>query len=53
MLQRFEVNVRTGVRTVIDQKAYKNSDDEVVVLDAGEKVPKGFTEFDPKVDEGK
>jgi len=51
MLQRFEVNVRTGERTVIDQKAYKNDADEVLVLDAGESAPEGFKEFTPVVDE--
>lgn len=46
-LFRVEVNVESGVRADIYQIPYKNSDGEVLVLDAELSPPAGFTEFDP------
>lgn len=43
---RIEVNVITGERMEIAQKAYRKGDD-VVVRDADQAAPDGFTEFDP------
>lgn len=45
-LFRVEVDVNSGERKEIAQKAYRLGD-EVVVVDSGEQPPKGFEEFDP------
>lgn len=50
-LFRTETNLETGDYVEIAQKAYRSDSDSevVVVLDAFEPVPEGFTEFDPSV----
>lgn len=52
-LFRIEFNLETGVRTEIAQRAYRNNDnvDDVLVLDASETAPSGYTEFDPHAEE--
>lgn len=47
MLFRTEFNMRSGEAEHIEQRAYRNGQNEVLVLDAGEAPPPGFVEFDP------
>lgn len=47
-MERIEVNVKTGRRLVIPQKAYINEDGDVVALDASEPIPEGFKEYIPE-----
>lgn len=50
-LFRTETNLETGDYVEIAQKAYRSDSDPdaVVVLDASEPAPEGFSEFDPSV----
>ena len=47
MLFRKEFNVQTGEEAVYEQIAYRNSDGDVLVLDAGDPVPGGYDRFEP------
>lgn len=49
-LFRVEFSLVTQERTVIEQRAYRNGED-VVVLDVGIPAPDGYTEFDPYAQE--
>lgn len=44
---RIEIDAKTGNAVQIQQKAYRNAAGDVVVLDATETPPAGFTEFTP------
>lgn len=45
MISRFEMNVQTGERMEIAQTVYVGAEKEVLVLDDGEKIPQGFSEY--------
>lgn len=47
-LVRHEYDVTTGIRTVIDQTAYRSEDDVILVLDSIEPTPDGFSEISPE-----
>lgn len=47
MIFRIEADVNSGVSVQIEQKAYKNDNGDVLVIDASEVAPEGFIEFDP------
>lgn len=49
-MHRVEVDLASGVRREITQKAYRDEGGAVVVLDATEKAPKGFKEFQPEAE---
>ncbi|MBV4553053.1 hypothetical protein HU742_018060 [Pseudomonas sp. SWRI102] len=49
-LFRVEVNVMTGSRAEIEQRAYRLGD-SVIVLDADEIHPDGYAEFDPNAED--
>lgn len=51
-MERIEVNVKTGRRLVIAQKAYMNEGGDVIILDASDPAPEGFKEYVPEESDG-
>lgn len=49
-LTRTELNVITGDQVEIVRQAYKNDAGDVIVLDAGDDEPDGYSAFDPGAD---
>lgn len=47
MYSRFEHDVVTGVVTEIAQRAYKNLEDHIIVIDANEDAPEGYLPYEP------
>ncbi len=45
MPHRIVVDIATGDVTEVDQTAYRNDKGEVVILDAIEKAPRGYSEM--------
>lgn len=50
MLFRRIYDVQTGESQQIDQTAYRNSDGDILVLDAIEPTPEGYEAFDPEAE---
>lgn len=46
-MHRVEIDLKTGERFEIKQKAYRDVEGNILVLDASEKAPSGYSEFDP------
>lgn len=45
-MERIEVNVATGERSVIDQQAYIGEEGDIIVLDSSDPSPDGYEEHE-------
>lgn len=46
MLYRYEYDLSSGIRTEINQRVYRNSDEQTIILDEGTPIPPGFREIE-------